>query len=686
MPKKRPAEPEPPQAVLEPFDPLMGGTISNETEMQDHANAFHAFLEKEHSTTVVDSLIEELERRLNVGLSTKDALALVKKSLGFPFYNQGIVNLSRKECQNVTNLVLMCPSRLNYGLNNSCPTAQLLRPFVEAAESQSSGKFCFMEVLWYCKQLKSTSSTCDGGLDSKTTWNVALLTKLYKVQVILFQIAGINIQRTVSFGSLARQVVPGADLHCVHPAYFLRKLPKDLFHLISLSPAQNQTCCSSMSDRKSTQNNLSSKAYLMDLLNTCVKSYVKALCVGFEQTAFSFVKSHSSYHHLCCFAASWDDISECEESHDLKDVIKPKFPKSADVQSTVMNVGRSLDSFIIHRPNLRKGRKKVNPKTPIEKLSFPFDTFRADHFKFFIKVKLWICFLGWIGSRLRKSISTLQKGVLGQVTDHIKGILNHPDWKVGSMLVQLPRKRPTDTFHTKKLVEVLIFYRVHNNLFEVQFLWRKTSNLGCFQPKNPIKAAVLEYGLSLGAFLIDGETNFLGFSPNAAFSTFLERNHASIPYIGEIDDQSQERLNPLSMSVPAADVNWTTRYYDPLDIFPFKPTSIYVKSTFDSMKLFRYQKVCTLSSFSKLGLDEKSIRKLDSINVPTKWKAKLLVSDVVFDVQEGILRSSSLKMVVPYLNICICSLPQTVFKVILKQNAFTFSRVFNFVKSTPTGM
>lgn len=100
--------------------------VKDDSITKENAKVFYEFIESQDSPAITTALLEELNGLKNF----QEALKLVKQMLGFEYYNPGIAS----NCQTVvTNLVLMCPSKLEYGLDNDTPTAKLTRPFIEAA-------------------------------------------------------------------------------------------------------------------------------------------------------------------------------------------------------------------------------------------------------------------------------------------------------------------------------------------------------------------------------------------------------------------------------------------------------------------------------------------------------------------------------------------------------------------------
>lgn len=89
----------------------------------------------------------------------------------------------------------------------------------------SKHTFVFMEVLWYCRRLLKPSMKDCSPTEGTTEYEphtIDTLKSLYRVQKLLFDIAGVTVERTVAFGALEKECVENADLYVHHPAYYKR--------------------------------------------------------------------------------------------------------------------------------------------------------------------------------------------------------------------------------------------------------------------------------------------------------------------------------------------------------------------------------------------------------------------------------------------------------------------------------
>lgn len=111
---------------------LYCGAPGDEPMMKQYAEDFYRFIEDEASNKLAIVLLEKLGKCID----TLEALDMVESSLGFPFYNKRIVEFSAAGgATSLTNVVLMCPSKLDYGLDNDTLTAKIVKPFIEASNS-----------------------------------------------------------------------------------------------------------------------------------------------------------------------------------------------------------------------------------------------------------------------------------------------------------------------------------------------------------------------------------------------------------------------------------------------------------------------------------------------------------------------------------------------------------------------
>ena len=102
----------------------------DEQMMKIYASKFYHFLENQESKSILMLLLEKLDKCVNI----LEALDTVESSLGFPFYNNRLLEFSNAGGRaSITNLVLMCPSKLHYGLENESVTAKIVKPFIEAS-------------------------------------------------------------------------------------------------------------------------------------------------------------------------------------------------------------------------------------------------------------------------------------------------------------------------------------------------------------------------------------------------------------------------------------------------------------------------------------------------------------------------------------------------------------------------
>ena len=545
-----------------------------------------------------------------------------------------------------------------------------------------------MEILWYCRQLVKGGAkhTCgkfcninvEAG-EEYTAYTLEYLTLLYQVQLRLFAIAGLSISRTVTFGKLAEKVVIEKNWSCYHPAYYARKFPSGLLEIFTATQPLSTTGCSSMGDRKSNEFNLSNRQYLMDILNSFVKRYLIAFCFGNETAGLIFLKEHSSYQHVCFFVDSWYELQESElPIAPLVNTINPKFPKVELFTSILKDTDIDIQAVLVKPATMAKSRIK-NKSFNQTNFEIDWKSYKADHFQVFIKVKLWLFCMGSFAQRIRKNISSLQKKQLGNTLVYLKELHGWHGFKVGSMLYQLPGIKNQFKSDTRRVVEIVFVYKTEEKSTLFKFLWKKSRTPGCFQPKSSVKAAVLEFGLGLGVYLVDGTSNCVGFTNSSMLKEFINNNHSNIAWKDTIHEKTHESLVPLEMRLENAAIKWSNSYTDYLTLHPFTPTNKYIASTLNSTKMFKNQSCCNLAYFEKFGLDLQTIRNLDYAVVPTKWKAKLLVSSL--QLKDGFWYSSVLDTNFK-IDDCSCFVESTVFQIKFVNSQITLSRVFNFGNPT----
>jgi len=343
-----------------------------------------------------------------------------------------------------------------------------------------------------------------------------------------------------------------------------------------------------------------------------------------------------------------------------------------------------------------------------------FESFRQNHFKYFVKLKLWIVFIGFISQRLRKSISTLQRGVLGRVVGRIQESIDFDNstasdkssaslasndssvdesafnagmgWRTGTLLYQLPalHSSRSEKPYTRRLVEVLFLYRNVGKDVEFKFLWRKTKQLGTFTPTDLAKAIILENGLKSGIFLIDGPKNFIGFSKSKSLTDFLEKYVMEMDSIHNIDECYDQKWPNFTIEIARKEIVWCSSYDDPIAIFPVIPTPStekLFKQTLECMKKFRKNVCCRVSKFYSFGFSDKSLRQFcmgeeDIVVAPQNWKATILFADAI---------PAGSHFFSPILNRsfgfsgCSCFLNKTIFEARLVKTDWKIKSVLTFI-------